>query len=65
MSYEHCDVHDEPATNGCASCLGKEVKDRVVALIGAAQRYANCPTNMALDELQAAAVSYAAVLLRF
>lgn len=20
MSYEHCDIHDEPATNGCFSC---------------------------------------------
>lgn len=21
MSYEHCEVHDEDATNGCAQCL--------------------------------------------
>ena len=25
MSYEHCDKHNEPATNGCESCYREEV----------------------------------------
>lgn len=27
MSYEHCDLHDEPATNGCYSCTEEEIRE--------------------------------------
>ncbi len=38
MSYEHCDTHDEEATNGCESCIRerqaacRHVRVRVVCL---------------------------------
>jgi len=28
MSYEHCEKHDCPATNGCAACESEDLRQR-------------------------------------
>lgn len=39
MSYEHCDKHDLPATNGCKECAREHYERARVALRAAALEY--------------------------
>jgi hypothetical protein len=54
MSYEHCDKHDMPATNGCEACAVEQRKaqrDELVAKIHAQMiRDGVDPEHLTLDQ---------------
>lgn len=53
MSYEHCDAHDEDATNGCESCYREDVAEHRRSIIALLRRVRTQSAEELFDELDA------------